>query len=450
MSTAAVSTGPGHTQPQGANASNKASGASSDKKTDKTDASQAPRGDVFAMLLMMMGDGQAPAPEAVLEGDTAPAVTEEAPLDPMAAAAWGPASTASADADTDPVQAMLASRYPLERSLAQADPPGLDADATGRQDRAGMDITALGMTAVTEGEADLLAGQMQEAAPATAPARPAPGLALARADLNTLRNPRLAAATHQATHLSSSRAVTDMAAQAAVTLASRSGEVMARNGVLPMRSTVTLDARLSPLDASTLSTADVASVGAAAAAGGHQAQGFGSFGEPGQPMAGDTDAMGAQGPEADSTDATSFGDAQAAAEDEAASTWHAGQLQQARLSIAGEAGETIDVQLQLAGESVNVEFRTDDELARQELSQDGGRDLSDRLQQEGLALVDVSVGGRQGSGARQGQSSNPSTVELGRASSVRRGSDAAEPPAVAGVSGLRPRTDPTRPLDMFV
>ena len=153
--------------------------------------------------------------------------------------------------------------------------------------------------------------------------------------------------------------------------------------------------------------------------------------------------------DASDTDMEHFADAQAALDDEAAEHWHAGQLQQARLSIAGESGESIEVQLQLAGDSVNVEFRTDDENARQQLSQDGGRELSDRLEQEGLSLIDVSVGGRQGSGNPQGKPGNPSTVELGRTSPLRRGGEAADA-SVPGSQGLRPRTDPGRPLDLFV
>lgn len=456
MSTAAVSPGTGQSASSGTHASSKSSGTSGDK-AGKAGASQAPKGDVFAMLLMMLGDGAALAPDAgtgpgeddLLKADGVP--TEDPQLALLSAGAVTPSATAPTglgQTDTDPVQAMLASRYPLERRLDRA---GISGPEPGANSTGNIDIAELGMQATTDSELPDGLTLPSDLRPAEPPAtnRPAPGLSMQRQDMLSTKTIRLPAGTHAATSHIATRAMTEMSAQAAVTLASRSGEAMTWSGGLPMRSTVQLDARLSSQDASPLSVGDLDSVGTSGLVGGPQAQGSGQFGEPGQPMPGESGPMDLGKSDASDPDMEHFADAQAALDDEAAEHWHAGQLQQARLSIAGESGESIEVQLQLAGDSVNVEFRTDDENARQQLSQDGGRELSGRLEQEGLSLIDVSVGGRQGSGNPQGKPGNPSTVELGRTSPLRRGGEATDT-SVPGSQGLRPRADPGRPLDLFV
>ena len=462
MSPQAVSTGTGNSASSGAHASSKASGTSADK-AGKAGASQAPKGDVFAMLLMMLGDGPALAADAGLDlkeeaHPNEAAHTEDTPLGLTTAVGLTPTDTtptAAVPADIDPVQAMLASRYPVDRiptQTAMAGPEPLDVNSERMSGHNGsIDLTALGMQVTTDTKLpeDLTLPSDMKPVDTPATGRPTPGLSLSHNEFPPARAVRLAPGAQAATSQSTTRTVNEMTAQAAVTFASRSGEVVAWKGGFPMRSTVMLDARLSSLDTGAMSPVDGDLPEASRPAGGLQAQGSGHFGDPGQSMTDESVSMDAGRHDADNADLDHFAEAQAAAEDEAAELWHTGQLQQARLSIAGESGESIEVQLQLAGDSVNVEFRTDDENARQQLSQDGGRELSDRLEQEGLSLIDVSVGGRQGSGNPQGRPGNPSTVELGRASPLRRGGEAADTP-VPGSQGLRPRADPGRPLDMFV
>lgn len=460
MSTPAVSSSTGHTASSGTHASTKSSGASGDK-AGKAGANQAPKGDVFAMLLMMLGDGPNLAPDAgMATGDeevaladlgrsdeTAQALSITNPLASTNTAAAGLGQT-----DTDPVQAMLASRYPLERNLARtgmsAPEPGV---ASAGQGTGGVDITTLGMQTTTDGELPqgLTLPSDMKPAEAPTPSRPTPGMSLQRQDPQGIKAARLPLGNHVVMSHITNRAMTDMTAQTAAAFATRSGEAMTWTGGLPIRSTVQLDTRLSSQDSMSSSTGDLDTLVAAGSVGSTQAQGSGHSGEQGHPMSGESGMMDKDVSETDTSGTEQFAQAQAAAEDEAAELWHAGQLQQARLSIAGEAGESIEVQLQLAGESVHVEFRTDDENARQQLAQDGGRDLSGRLEQEGLSLIDVSVGGRQGSGTSQGKPGNASTMDLGRTSAQRRGSDASDLSSPV-MQGLRPRTDPGRPLDMFV
>lgn len=261
-----------------------------------------------------------------------------------------------------------------------------------------------------------------------------------------LRAPSASAAS---TGIQAARATAEQAAQVAVTYANRTGDAPARSGFMAVRSTVTLDARTASLEAGPGANPVTSLDGAGSPLSAQPSNSSGGTAEHGQ-HGGFDGAVAPQieAPDDESADGAGFADAQAS--DEAtAEPWGTGSLQQARMTIAGDGGETIDVQLQLAGESVNVEFRTDDEHAREQLFREAGRDLAERLEQEGLSLIDVSVGGRQDPGTRQRPGGSPSPAEVGRTAGTGQRVGGA-PADVLPDAGLRPRTDPGRPLDMFV
>lgn len=461
MSTASVSgnAAPGTTQTQAGKAS-----SSSPKAAGGASASQAPRGDLFAMLLMLAGngmDGTADMPTS----DAATEPGEEMPLEAAVgtdAGAWTAIDTSAGAAD--PVQAMLQSRYPLAPTAAgqpalesAASPQGVGQDSRGKalapdQQLAGNEQEK----AATLSPSDLAASDDKTTG---AQAQPATPQAARPAALNPLRND---SSTHLSVRGTAGMASTAQlqaagvarsmqeAAQAAVTYASRGADTPTWHSGLLARSTVTLDGRIAAADLGISVTAGSESdtpgliAGTAPQAGGGQTgNGHGAA----LPDAGLAEAPGMQD-ELNTEDL--FTDNAALAAEEEAQTYPAGDLQQARLSIAGDDGQTIDVQLKLAGQMVDVDFRTDDEQARESLSRQAGQDLADRLAQEGLSLADVSVGGRHGAQAGQGGDSSPARntrIERRTAADAADRLNGTDGPSPAG---WRPRTDGNRPLDMFV
>lgn len=135
------------------------------------------------------------------------------------------------------------------------------------------------------------------------------------------------------------------------------------------------------------------------------------------------------------------------AEDDTAVAWNAQQLRQASLRL-GEAGEqALDIQLNLQGQELQVNFRTDDEQTRAQLAQDAAT-LGEWLQRSGIELGSVSVGaqgdasGQQAHGQATGRGPQAPRGEAAR--STTGGAEPAPPPV------QRPRTDGNRPLDLFV
>lgn len=135
------------------------------------------------------------------------------------------------------------------------------------------------------------------------------------------------------------------------------------------------------------------------------------------------------------------------AEDDTAVAWNAQQLRQASLRV-GEAGEqALDIQLNLQGQELQVNFRTDDEQTRAQLAQDAAT-LGEWLQRSGIELGSVSVGaqgdapGQQAHGQATGRGPQAPRGEAAR--STTGGAEPAPPPV------QRPRTDGNRPLDLFV
>lgn len=122
--------------------------------------------------------------------------------------------------------------------------------------------------------------------------------------------------------------------------------------------------------------------------------------------------------------------------------WGTGALRHASLRVGEDAATAIDIQLKVQGQQVDVNFTTNHPEARDALREQATAALSELLQQSGLGLGGVSVGGQgQSRDPSREQAPGPSTVQLGQA---RRAGQEAE-----GTAPARPRTDGNRPLDVF-
>lgn len=123
------------------------------------------------------------------------------------------------------------------------------------------------------------------------------------------------------------------------------------------------------------------------------------------------------------------------------------QLRQASLRVGEDGQDAIDVQLSLNGQELHLNFRTDNAEARAELSQNAESSLADLLQRGGLQLGDVQVGaqnGQAGQDTAAGARAHPGQTPRAR-------SDAPNAPdAMPTPAPIRPRTDGSRPLDLFV
>lgn len=123
--------------------------------------------------------------------------------------------------------------------------------------------------------------------------------------------------------------------------------------------------------------------------------------------------------------------------------WGTQHMRHASLRVGGEGADAIDIQLAVKGQEVQVAFQTDNAEARATLRESAGESLADLLQRSGIQLGGVSVGSQgqaQGDGSYQPRQAGLSTEALGRAS------QAAEP---AAKPAMAPRTDGSRPLDVF-
>lgn len=143
-------------------------------------------------------------------------------------------------------------------------------------------------------------------------------------------------------------------------------------------------------------------------------------------------------------DGRSPAEARADAEATTVSHWGTQHMRHASLRVGGEGADAIDIQLAVKGQEVQVAFQTDNADARATLRESAGESLADLLQRSGIQLGGVSVGS-QGQAQGDGSSYQPrqaglSTEALGRAS------QAAEP---AARPAMAPRTDGSRPLDVF-
>lgn len=121
-------------------------------------------------------------------------------------------------------------------------------------------------------------------------------------------------------------------------------------------------------------------------------------------------------------------------------------LRQANLRIGEDGENAIDVRLSLTGQELDLSFRTDSAEARAELRQSAEGTLADLLQRGGIQLGDVSVSDQRG---QQGQD-GPATPPARPGAPSARADTAAAPAGSAVPATPRPRSDGSRPLDLFV
>ena len=140
------------------------------------------------------------------------------------------------------------------------------------------------------------------------------------------------------------------------------------------------------------------------------------------------------------------------AEEDAAGlgAWNPQNLRQASLRVGEGSEEAIDIRLSLAGEELNVDFRSDNAETRASLQQSAGAQLSDLLQRSGIQLGGVSVGAQQQGQGQPGQPGEPGSQAGTRGARTPAASDAAAASSVQAPVQPRPRSDGSQPLDMFV
>jgi len=186
-----------------------------------------------------------------------------------------------------------------------------------------------------------------------------------------------------------------------------------------VRSTVTLDARFPAAQAALASPAGRGSDADTDTPTGTAASGIpaGPAGVGGSGNAAQADGSGNQGgagadgqdgPGRTTTDDPAAADndayADARADAEAVEVQHWGGahgLRHASLRVGEEAGRAIDIQLALRGDEVRLDIRTDDSATRDALREQAQTALGERLQQGGLQLADVNVGGQQRERSRE-------------------------------------------------
>ncbi|MCW5654303.1 flagellar hook-length control protein FliK [Hydrogenophaga sp.] len=120
--------------------------------------------------------------------------------------------------------------------------------------------------------------------------------------------------------------------------------------------------------------------------------------------------------------------------------WGTQHLRHASLRVGEGSADAIDVQLSLKGQEVQVAFQSDNADARAHLREHAGDALADLMQRSGIQLGNVSVGG-QSAQQQDGLPRHTPTVQRGDTL------DRADTPAPS--TPQRPRTDGSRPLDVF-
>lgn len=132
--------------------------------------------------------------------------------------------------------------------------------------------------------------------------------------------------------------------------------------------------------------------------------------------------------------------------------WSAQQLRQASLRVNAGEDSSIDIQLSLKGQEVQVSFRSDDAQTRASLAQESAL-LNEQLQRSGMTLGGVSVGAQTADGQSQGQrSGQPSTQATSGADlrGNRGGESVTRAAAPVTTAQPLPRADGSQPLDLFV
>ncbi|MCG2657596.1 MAG: flagellar hook-length control protein FliK [Hydrogenophaga sp.] len=212
-----------------------------------------------------------------------------------------------------------------------------------------------------------------------------------------------------------------------------------------VRSTVTLDDRFNAAATPAPLAAGAAGAGLVSAA---MPGADAGSGQPGQSSE-QASPEGAEYPLEEADASTPF---ETLTEEDAAGlgAWNPQNLRQASLRVGEGSEEAIDIRLSLAGEELNVDFRSDNAETRASLQQSAGAQLSDLLARSGIQLGGVSVGAQQQGQGQPGQPGEPGSQTGTRGARAPAASDAGAAASVQAPAQPRPRSDGSQPLDMFV
>ncbi|UCU95376.1 flagellar hook-length control protein FliK [Hydrogenophaga taeniospiralis] len=212
-----------------------------------------------------------------------------------------------------------------------------------------------------------------------------------------------------------------------------------------VRSTVTLDDRFNAAATTAPLAAGAAGAGLVSAAMPGADAGSGQPGQSGEQAS----PEGAEYPLEEADASTPF---ETLTEEDAAGlgAWNPQNLRQASLRVGEGSEEAIDIRLSLAGEELNVDFRSDNAETRASLQQSAGAQLSDLLARSGIQLGGVSVGAQQQGQGQPGQPGEPGSQTGTRGARAPAASDAGAAASVQAPALPRPRSDGSQPLDMFV
>lgn len=212
-----------------------------------------------------------------------------------------------------------------------------------------------------------------------------------------------------------------------------------------VRSTVTLDDRFNAAATTAPLAAGAAGAGLVSAA---MPGADAGSGQPGQSSE-QASPEGAEYPLEEADASTPF---ETLTEEDAAGlgAWNPQNLRQASLRVGEGSEEAIDIRLSLAGEELNVDFRSDNAETRASLQQSAGAQLSDLLARSGIQLGGVSVGAQQQGQGQPGQPGEPGSQAGTRGARAPAASDAGAAASVQAPAQPRPRSDGSQPLDMFV
>ncbi|PKO31510.1 MAG: hypothetical protein CVU36_06020 [Betaproteobacteria bacterium HGW-Betaproteobacteria-9] len=212
-----------------------------------------------------------------------------------------------------------------------------------------------------------------------------------------------------------------------------------------VRSTVTLDERFNAAAATAPLAAGAAGAGLVSAAMPGADAGSGQPGQSGEQASPELAELHLEEADASAPFET-------LAEEDAAGlgAWNPQNLRQASLRVGEGSEEAIDIRLSLAGEELNVDFRSDNAETRASLQQSASAQLSDLLQRSGIQLGGVSVGAQQQGQGQPGQPGEPGSQAGTRGARAPAASDTAAASSVQAPAQPRPRSDGSQPLDMFV
>jgi hypothetical protein len=209
-----------------------------------------------------------------------------------------------------------------------------------------------------------------------------------------------------------------------------------------LRSTVALDERYGQSRPGEAAPSAASSASSSGGLAGAPRQGGESAPSPALSGPAETAAPPEHSTEGPAREATGPADPSAEAQSESVSHWGTQNLRHASLRVGQPGEDAIDIQLSLSGQEVRVDFRTDSAEARASLQHSASASLGDLLQGSGIQLGSVSVGSQGQPPQRDG---SPPGAEQTASRHVTR------PPAApeAASAPLRPRSDGSRPLDVF-